>query len=70
MIVKAFVEFRHETSCTKSFSHWRIQNVIQNGTLRGLFSFYWPILLQGFDRKSRENVRKTLFKGSFYNCQR
>ena len=36
----------------------------QNGTLRGLLSFYWPILLEGFDRKSRENLQKMLFKGS------
>ena len=42
----------------------RIQNLIKNGTLRGLFSFYRPILFQGFDRKSRKNMRKTLFKGS------
>ena len=44
----------------------RIQNLIKNGALRGLFSFYWSILLQGFDRKSRENVQKTLLRGSSY----
>ena len=32
----------------------------------GLFSFYWPIMLQGFGRKCRENVQKTLFEGSSY----
>ena len=31
-----------------------------------LFSFYWPILLYGFDHKSRENMQKTLFRGSPY----
>ena len=35
--------------------------------LEDLFSFYWPILLYGFDSKSRENVqKKTLFRGSSY----
>ena len=58
--MKAFVEF--ETSYTKSFP-CRIQNLIKNGTSRGMFSFYWPILLY---RKSRENVQQMLFRGSSY----
>ena len=36
----------------------RIQNLIKNGTLLGLFSFYWPILLWGFDCKSKETCKK------------
>ena len=44
----------------------RIQNLIKSDTLRGLISFHCPILLEGFHRKSRENVQKTLFRGSSY----
>ena len=35
--MKAFVEFGHETSFTKSSGH---PELIKNDTLRGLFSFY------------------------------
>ena len=49
------------------FSH-KIQNVIKNDTFQSLFSFFYPPnLLKGFDRESRENVKKrTLFIGSFH----
>ena len=50
--MKAFVDFGHKTFYTKSF--WC------------LFSFYWPILIEGFDRKTIEKVPKLLFKGSSY----
>ena len=45
-------------------------NLIKNGTLRGLFSFYWPILLKGFDSKSRENVQKPCLEVVPIKCQR
>ena len=64
--MKALVQSGRETSHTKSSSHAEYKSLIKNGTLRSLFSFYWPILLYNFDRKSRENVQKTPFKGSSY----
>ena len=52
--MKAFVEFRHEASYTKSSSHAEFK------TYGACFHFI------GFDRKIREKVQKTLFRGSFY----
>ena len=41
--MKAFVESGCETSNTKSSSHAESKNLVNNGTLWGLFSFYLPI---------------------------
>ena len=63
--MKAFVEFGHKTSYTKSFSNAEFKNWFKVVSY-GAFSFHWTILSEGFDRKSRENVQKTLFRGSSY----
>ena len=55
MIVKAYVEFGHETSHTKSSSHTK---------------FYWPILLQGVDHKVEKTCKKRCLKVVPMKCQR
>ena len=68
--MNAFVEFGHEASIRSPLFPCRIQNLIKNGTLLGLFSFYWPILLQGFDSKSGENVQKLSLEVVPIKCRR
>ena len=53
--MKAFVVFGHKTFYTKS--PWR------------LFSFYWPIFIEGFDCKTIEKVPKMLLKIVPIKCQ-
>ena len=53
-----FVQFGCETSNTKSSSHAKFKTWLK-WYLTGLFSFYWPILSQDFDRKlQRKHAKK------------
>ena len=44
----------------------QVQNLIKNDTLLVFILLAYFVIMHCCDRKSRENVQKTLFKGSSY----
>ena len=68
--MKGFVEFGLETSLHEILFPCRIQNFIKNGTLRGLFSFYWPIFYKALTVKTENTCKKRCLKVVPIKCQR
>ena len=60
--MKAFVEFTHENSDTKSSSHAEFKIFIKKWYLTGLFSFYWSICHKAFNVKVEKTSRKRCLK--------
>ena len=67
MIVKAFVEFRHETSYTKSSSHAELETWLKMVSYWAGFRFIGLFCYKALTIKVEQTCKKMLFKGSSYN---